>query len=295
MKLIQKHQTRIPVFQPPVGQEDSVRYFHIDSQHSGCSWHFHPEYQLSHVVSGRGQRITGDSLHSIEAGEVILLGPNLPHVWRYEEPSIDQPIESHVYHFRADFLGAEFFAKPEMRDLRLLLSRATQGLQLVGQSRELAAAGLVRMAEATGFERIIELLKVLEIFATSRETFVLSSKIFQLEATQLDIERLRRVCDHIKVHYDAPLDRDAMADLAHMSPSAFSRFFKTHTGMSFQDFLADVRIGNACQLLADPALSLLDVALRCGFCELSTFHRLFKRLRSMTPGDYRKQIWSLCR
>ena len=123
-----------PAAQPPLKQvlplaEES---FHVEEFHgnvSGCSWHFHPEHQLSVVIRGRGQRIVGDAICPIEAGEVVLLGSDLPHVWSYDDR--DNVVEAVVVHFKEDFAGNDFLNQPEMRALRLLLARASQGLSLI--------------------------------------------------------------------------------------------------------------------------------------------------------------------
>jgi AraC-like DNA-binding protein len=103
----------------------------------------------------------------------------------------------------------------------------------------------------------------------------------------LDVERLRRACDYINDHAHQEITRNAVAEVVHMSVSGFSRFFKSHTGMTFQEFVADVRISRACLLLVTSDLPITDISLECGFADLSTFNRTFKRFRDSTPSQYR--------
>ncbi len=275
-------------------EDESFRLFEIDTESTGCSWHFHPEYQLSYVAAGTGERVIGDDVHSIEAGEVVLLGPNLPHVWRFETPCPDTIFESVAIHFRQDFLGSEFLDKPEMRDLRLLLSRAGQGLQVVGRTRERVVDKIEMLRRQMGLARLLTLLSILDEIARTREILTLSSPLFQPVRAELEVERLRHVYAFVKSNLNQPLDRNTAADIAHMSPSAFSRFFKTHTGMAFHDFVIEVRVGHACQLLVDPNRQITDVALDSGFADLSTFNRSFRKLRKMTPSEYRQRLRLLC-
>ncbi len=276
------------------GEDESIRMFEIDSAPSSCSWHFHPEYQIGYVASGAGERVIGDDVQAIEEGEVVVLGPNLPHVWRFDTWIKELPINAVAIHFREDFLGREFFDKPEMCDLRLLLSRASQGLQVVGQTRNRVADKIESLRGQSGFARLLTLLAILDEIARSREVLTLSSPMFQPVKAELEVARLTRVYAFVKSNLDQPLDRDTAADIAHMSPGAFSRFFKTHTGMAFHDFVVDVRIGHACQLLLDPNKAITDVAFDSGFADLSTFNRSFRKLRNMTPSEYRNRLRALC-
>lgn len=286
---------RVPEFVSPRSDDECFRLFEIDSEYSGCSWHFHPEFQLGYVVSGVGERIIGDCVLAIEPGEIVLLGPNLPHVWRYDSTSLDQPIEAIAVHFRENFLGNDFMTKPEMRDLRLLLARASLGLQVVGQTRANLVPQIELLRKQSGFERLLNLLGILNIIARSREVLTLCSPVFQPVQAELEIGRLQRVFEYVKSNFDQPIDRDSAADLAHMSPSAFSRFFRSRTGVTFQSFVTDVRIGNACSMLLQPEVSITSVAVNCGFSELSTFNRAFRKLRNMSPGEYRARMETLSR
>jgi AraC-like DNA-binding protein len=275
-------------------EDESIRLFEIYGPPSGCSWHFHPEFQIGYVASGTGERVIGDAVHAIAPGEVVLLGPNLPHVWRFETTARSQPIDAVAIHFREDFLGGDFLDKPEMCDLRLLLSRASQGLQVVGYTRKAVAEKIQVLRGQSGLARLVTLLSILDEIARSREVFTLSSPMFQPVKAELEVARLTRVYAFVKKNLNQPLDRDTAADIAHMSPGAFSRFFKTHTGMAFHDFVVDVRIGHACKLLVDPNKAITDVAFDSGFADLSTFNRSFRKLRNMTPSEYRNRLRTLC-
>lgn len=272
--------------------DESVRVISVDEQYAGCSWHFHPELQLCSVERGHGQRLIGDRICDIQPGEVILLGSNLPHVWRYDKSAGDA-VQATVVHFHATVLGNDWLNSPELCDVRLLLSRASQGLQACGDLKRQLAAGISRLAQATGLRRIIQLLELLQMMAESRQMRTICSTGYQPVAAQLDVERLRRACDFITAHAHEELSRDAVADAVHMSGSGFSRFFKAHTGMTFQEFVSDVRISRACDLLGRTELSITEIALKCGFTEMTTFNRTFRKFRDTTPTSYRALITGL--
>lgn len=291
-KLICRPTERARPFVSPQRADQSIRVIEINRGYSGCSWHFHAELQLCHVFHGTGQRLIGDHVCEIQAGEVILLGSNLPHVWRYD-PNASDDIRAIVLHFDQTFLGADWLQRPELRDVRLLLTRAGQGLQARGALRETLAIKIQSMLGTQGLPRIIALLEILHTMADSQEVDSVCSSGYQPIATQLDVERLRVACDFINDHAHETLDRDTLAQIVHMSGSGFSRFFRTHTGMTFQEFVSDVRVSRACKLLASNEYSITEIALRCGFMESSTFNRTFKRLRGTTPTKYRALVNSV--
>lgn len=280
-------------FVSPKSVDESFRLIEIGGGYSGCNWHFHPEFQLGYVVSGSGQRVIGDSVHAIEPGEIILLGPNLPHVWHYESGPNVCKVEAIAIHFRDNFLGADFFNAPEASDIRLLFSRASQGLQVVGDTRLTVIQMIEELRSQAGFKRLLSLLGILDAIARSRSALTLCSPLFQPLSGNLDLERLRRVIDFIQVNFAEPLDRDSVADIAHMSPSGFSRFFKARTGLAFNEYVADVRVGHACRSLMDPKRTITEIAINCGFTDLSTFNRTFHKLRGLTPSEFRSKMQSL--
>ena len=249
---------------------------------------------MCHVAQGRGERLIGDRLCEIQPGEVVLLGANLPHVWRYDKCDVGS-IEATVVHFDASVLGSDWLSRPELRDVRLLLSRASQGIQATGVLREQLAQRIAQLAASTGLKRIIGLLELLHQMSESRQTQTICGTAFQPVAAQLDVERLRRACDYITEHAHEDLSRDTVADVVHMSGSGFSRFFKSHTGMTFQEFLSDVRISRACELLGSTSRSVTEIALQCGFNEMTTFNRTFRKFRDTTPTSYRSMVARLSR
>jgi AraC-like DNA-binding protein len=283
----------VPSFASPKSIDESFRLIEVGGGYSGCNWHFHPEFQLGYVVNGTGQRVIGDNVHDIEEGEIVLLGPNLPHVWHYDCGPTAEKVEAVAIHFRESFLGSDFFNTPEASDIRLLLSRASQGLQVVGETRLAVIPMMELLRRQTGFARLLTMLAILDTIALSRNVLTLCSPLFQPIGAHLELERLRRIIDHIQANFAQPIDRDSAADIAHMSPSGFSRFFKARTGMAFNEYLADVRIGHACRSLMDPKNAITEIALNCGFSDLSTFNRTFRKLRGMTPSVFRARMQTL--
>ncbi|MFM8702973.1 MAG: cupin domain-containing protein, partial [Planctomycetia bacterium] len=90
-------------------------------------WHFHPEYELTLITSGHGRRFVGDSIEPFDAGDLVLLGPHLPHTW-HSAAARGQRSRAVVIRFAADFLGESFFERPELSRIGGLLGRSARGI-----------------------------------------------------------------------------------------------------------------------------------------------------------------------
>ncbi len=261
----------------------------------GAQWHFHPEHQLTLVLKSRGHRVVGDSIAPLTPGDLVLVAGNVPHVWHQDEVAAPKPrdaVHAIVVRFRDDFLGGDFLHKPEMQPVRALLRRANRGLQVTGRTRENVAQQMQKLARAKGLERVMRLLAILGELAQSRELKPLSSAKFLPELQAGDQDRMSRVLGHIHGHLTEAVSREDVAARASLSCGAFSRFFRTRTGKTLPQYVNELRVGRACSRLAESDDKVGDIALDCGFTNLSGFNRQFQRIAGMTPKEYRRAFES---
>ncbi len=274
----------------------SFQFEEIQRDQYGCSWHFHPEYQLGLVSQSAGYRIVGDNITPLKAGDFTLLGPNIPHLWHNDEEHSRnrRGVHAYVVHFKEEFLGTEFLQQPEMREILRLLKRSVTGLRVSGQTRQRAAEILQGMNDCTGFRRLLDLLEILQVLAEAPgdDMHPISSAGFAANPAPApgESERVNRICRYVQEHLGEPLCRDEAAALIHLSPSAFSRYFKRHTGKNFHDFVAELRIGRACRLLGEGEMNVTEIAYACGFSNLASFNRCFRRLKKANPTEFRRRL-----
>ena len=277
-----------------------------------ATWHFHPEYQLTLVLESRGHRMVGDNITRLRPGDLVLVGANLPHVWHQENggrsaargnesrsaiqnPKLkiqnsDSPVHAIVVRFLGAFLGADFLEKPELELVRTLLRKAARGLHITGHTGDLVAEAMHRLAAAKGLARIRELLAILDVLATSRDVKPIASAGFVPRFSTDDPERMQRVFGYIDRHLTDEIDRTRAAAEAHLSPGAFSRFFKLRTGRTLPEYVNALRIGRACELLSDDKWKVADIAMECGFANLANFNRHFRRITKRSPREYRQSF-----
>lgn len=261
--------------------------------HFDPNWHFHPHYQISFVVEGTGTRFVGDSIESFSDGDLVLLGPNVPHLWRsdqrYHEEQSDLTTKVIVVYFAEDFLGEAFFSRPEMVYLIQLLKTSGRGLHWFGQTQRLIARTMQVMAkEPPTFQRLLMFLDLLDQLAHSTEYEPLTSPGYSNTMKPSETKRMQVVHSFVMENSRETISLHAVADRVGMSPSAFSRYFKLHANKTFSEFITEIRVGQACKLLMEDNLNVTQISYDCGFQTQSNFNRLFKQVTTLTPSQYKK-------
>jgi AraC-like DNA-binding protein len=251
------------------------------------SWHFHPEVELTLILRSRGRRFVGDHLEPYGDGDLVLLGPELPHTW-HSDPGRRGPHEAVVVQFPLGFLGPGFLERPELGPVRGLLRRAARGLSFSGEAQRTAARRLVEMGALAPLPRLRALLEVLEILSRARGARPLSSAGFASAARKEDVERIDRVLRFLAERFTEEVSLPQAARAVPLSVPAFSRFFKRRTGKTFVRYLTELRVGHASRLLIETDRTVSDIAFSSGFNNLSNFNRRFREVEGMSPRDYRK-------
>ena len=257
----------------------------------GFTWHYHPEIELTLITRSRGRRFVGDSIEPYEDGDLVLLGPNLPHTWD-SDPRRKGPHEAVFCQFTPEFLGPDFLRAPELAAVRRLLDRSTRGLRFSGRTQKAAARKMDGMERLQGLARLAALLEVLDLLARSREWRPLSSREFIPALRRGDAERIDRVCRHLNERCAERVTLAEAAAVAHLSIPAFSRSFRRKTGRTLVAYLNELRTGLACRGLMESERSISEIAFDSGFNNLSNFNRRFRALKGMSPREFRRQFRS---
>jgi AraC-like DNA-binding protein len=267
-------------------QEDKQPYFYD-------SLHFHPEYQLTLFLKGAGTEFVGDSIGRFQSGDLVLLGANLPHVFRCDEEyyqGFDLAAHSISVYFRHEALGRDFFQLPEMQAIRNLLHHSSRGLRWRVNAPANLADSFGQLLENEGFERLYGLLGILNQLTRQPSPEILSGISYSEPQSETDNERINRVFEFVIKHYDQPIRLEQAASLASMSETAFCRFFKLRTRKTFTEFVNEVRIGYACKRLYQQTSGISEIAYQCGFNNVAYFNRQFKHVVKLSPTAYREQF-----
>ena len=287
---------RLLTVAPPA--EASFRCVRVREQKLVAAWHFHPEYQLTLVRRGSGQRLVGDSLEPLEPGDLTLLGPNLPHFWDVDMARTPRPaerarrVDAVIVQFRAEFLGREFWGVPETAAVVRLLQSAARGLVFPATARDRVTAEIVRLPTLGGLQRLLGLIAVLDRLATGGRARPLASVGYAPRFNEQEQDRFATIVELIHSRLDAaaePPGRGELARIAGLAERSFSRTFHTRFGKTLPQFINELRVGRARRLLLDTTLSVAEVARACGFKNLSNFNSHFRRIAGVTPAAVRRR------
>jgi len=275
-----------PIF-PSKEQSFSARRFSERSfQHP---FHHHPQIELTYICSSSGTRIVGDHNGSFRAGDLCLIGKNLPHYYTGASDS-SQPAEAFVLQFERELGNGLFDAASEFREVASLLDRCALGLNFDSQTAAKTCGLLATLIEATGPRRWTLLLEILEILLSAPEPKALASPGYVGELDLPTASRIHWACEHVLARFDQPLPIGEVAKLVHVTPAHFSRQFKRATRKTYTQFVTEVRLGHACRLLRESELSILEIAYRSGFNNLSNFNRRFREAYDCSPRKYRRAV-----
>ena len=267
-------------------QDISWRYHTMRAPRFGAQWHFHPEIELTLITHGSGTRIVGDSVENYRPGDLTLIGSDLPHSYS-SAPGHDEHAAI-VIHFRRDFLGPEFLRLPEFAALHGLIDTAARGLNVTA-GPELVAL-LHKLATGPGAERTLGLVRLLGHLAEASELRTLTTAATRHPVNAAGRERADAVHAYLADAHTGPVRLHEAAEVAHLTPTAFSRFFRRTFGRTFTDYVTDLRVATACRLLSESDLAVSDIAIRSGYQNLSNFNRRFRALKGVSPREYRAML-----
>lgn len=254
-------------------------------------WHHHPEYELTLTLNSRGHRYIGNDVAPYDDGDLILVGPNVPHSWSSaEQVDAGQPHVALVIWFSAAWAESLMMLFPEMGSLRQLLAAARQALSFsAAASREIRPL-IEAMVEQEPAERLIALLTVLSKLTRDVDARrILSASDSQAGSQIVEDPRIHRVLDYLHGHYAQAISIPALAEMACVSVSAFHRMFRRHTRCTALDYIVRLRVGHACALLMQGNTTVSLIAEEVGYSSLALFNRQFKALKGLTPSEFRRQ------
>ena len=270
----------------------SFNLFVQETPYFGTPWHYHPEYEIVLILESHGKRFVGSNITDFEPGDLCMIGSYLPHYYKndsiYYEKNPNLKARSVVIHFLEDFCGSGFLDLPEMENIKILLERSKRGLQFTKETVELVAPKMKSLYAKQGMDRLIELLSILKILSERDDIIYLTTDPILLK-NDVDSSRMNAVFEYVMQKYQEDIKLDDVAQLAHMSESAFSRYFKKRTRRTFSQFLSEIRIEHACKLLQNDKLSIAEISFDSGFNNLSNFNRQFKNIKNTTPLAYRSK------
>ena len=260
------------------------------------TWHYHKNFEISFITEGTGKRIVADSIEEFQPGDLIFIGSNLPHVWIADKETqalTKRTLEMVFIQFTADVLGTQILSLPEFKYISRALSLSERGIKIVGETLNEVSEIMLQLPYLKNFERMLNFLKLMDIIGNSSTNIQLASKNYLNTRFKTGNKRIIAIHEYLMNNYLDEVELKRLAALVNMAEGSLCRFFKMNMGMTIFEYLNQIKIGFACNLLMDNDLSILDVCIDSGFNNLSHFNKQFKKTNGMPPSEYRKQFKGL--
>lgn len=252
--------------------------------------HNHSVYELNFVENAKGvRRIVGDSQEVIGDYDLCLItSPDLEHVWEQNECHSDD-IREITVQFDFSMSDETLFGRNPYASITRMMQEAKKGLSFPLQAI-MKVYGLLDTLSSVkdGFYAVQQFLTILYELSRCENARTLASSSYAKVTVEDDSRRILKVKNFISKNYMDELRLPELASLAGMGSSAFSRFFKLHTGRNISEYIIDLRLGYAARMLVDTAKSISEIGFDCGFNNLSNFNRIFKKKKGCSPSEFRE-------
>jgi AraC-like DNA-binding protein len=250
--------------------------------------HYHEEFELNFISNAKGaRRVIGDHIAEIDDLELVLVGPNLPHVWQTHK-SKNKKITEVTIQFHKDLFDEKLLRRNQLSYIRSMLERSVKGILFSRQTAEQLMPRFLALGQKQGFDSVLELVSILHDLSVSRNMHTLSDATFSNAELSYNSRRIEQAFEYMNQNFHKNVTLTEVSKLVSMTDVSFSRFFKTRTGITFIDSLLELRLGHASRLLIDTTQSVAEVAYNCGFNNISNFNRLFKKKKGCTPKEFRE-------
>jgi AraC-like DNA-binding protein len=264
-------------------------------------YHFHPEYELTLITGGNGKRYTGNRMENFSSGDLVLLGANLPHCWKIADcnkdkfstkiSNVSNRAGAIVIQFTSDFLGKDFFKRPELKTISKLLRFSETGLQFTGKTSAKAEKKVKSLAsKKDNFEKMIGFLQVLQQLALSKEYRLLCPQNISRSANQEEQHRIHQALSYIKENFRNKITLEKAAKMTNLSINAFCKYYKKITRQTFMETVIEYRLNYAAQQLVQTELPVASICFDSGFGDISHFNKTFKSKMQESPLQYRKRF-----
>lgn len=260
---------------------DHVRLFPNEQ----IEWHSQSSWELTYIVAGEGKRTIGDTTEPFQAGEIVLILPEMPHRWMFNGRNTlpDGKIENITITFPTALLERLSDVMPELRQPIENLCSLPGSVIFEKETAKTLSHILKEMGQASTARRLVCLLDILIVIGETQNRHIVG----QFVTTTRAEEKLKEIKIYVSCNFKKPLTLKAVSKHVGMNRSAFCSFFKKQTGQTFTQYLKAYRLQIAEYLLLRTQQTISEVCYESGFGDIPYFNRSFKQQYGLSPSRYR--------
>jgi len=251
--------------------------------------HWHREFELAYIYDGKGIFRIEEQIIPVETGDIVIIKPGALHStdktdckkFDYDTIVFD---DSFLFGNHAERCFTDLLSIFEREDsfIRLPINSENMYYEEIRENT-LKLFDAARLFSGSGDLKVK--ISLLEIF----RLIIDSGAVETGYKSEISSDSIKPAVDYIREYYGDHITVDMLADKCHLSKSYFMNLFKKVTGNTVIGYLMQVRVDNACRLLANENMSASEAALSVGYTNISNFNRQFKELTGCTPKEYKKR------
>lgn len=282
---------KVVQFTIPVSQEHSIMVQEDKLPHFYNHLHRHNETQITWIIKGEGTLIAGTCMQRFQSGDIYILGANQPHILKSDPVYFEKnsKAEVHALTVFVDLRGpfGRILELPEMNNVKKFIEATRMGLQVPASHQREVIDKMLMVQEARNGIRLACFIQMLQTLSSIKKYKTLSTTHTEYAITESEGLRMNDIYQYTMAHYTENITLKQIADVAHLTPQAFCRYFKKHTLKTYVAFLNEVRINQACKkIVSENFDSLASVAYQTGFTNAVTFNRVFKKITGQPPKKF---------
>lgn len=247
--------------------------------------HFHSRWELACVVYGEGTRTIGDLTESFTHGDIVLVPPGIPHVWRFD-PAVrtaDGNITNLCVFFDSTLIGTMRGTFPEIAANLRTIEALDHAVSYRGPRHRELPELLSNMRGKTPEKRLPLMIELLVAISDISASSCAGSNSM-LTRNERRLEKVRVYC---ACNYSRRITLDEMSRHVGMNKSAFCTFMRHSAGATFSEYLNNMRLDRAHDKLRHTDYGIAEIAVISGFQNVTYFNRLFRRKYGCSPKEIR--------
>ncbi|MFY0607624.1 MAG: AraC family transcriptional regulator [Cyclobacteriaceae bacterium] len=264
-------------------EQKTIHAFVFEKERFDAPWHFHPEFELTLILESSGIRYVGNNVSDFKAGDLVLLGSNLPHCWKNESDHTDQS-RSIVIQWRREVISQ----LPVFSQINVLLENAQRGLYIRSEKKEQIIELMHQVVAKSDLEQYLTFVELLQLIATEVRPEYVAGASYSIDLNNKTTNRLDKIQSYVHDHYKEKIKLLDVANQLHMSEQAFSRFFSKTMKKPFFEFVNEYRVNIASRVILETDRQMAEIAYQCGYESLPFFYKQFKKFKGYTPLEFRK-------